>query len=965
MPVLVGQKRAAAADGGETSITILTVTNASGSAKTNEPVEFGLPLAAGVVGAGQYVKLYDDDGSGNQGPVLGNYQLENDSTDLNSALRFVKGSAVIPSLAGSASRKLRAVVATGTAPANTPIAAGDILATAYEVQAQFDIGGTTFTASARTALGGGGSWSASTGKTDAVTHGSFRSNGACTEIICSMPPRSGGAGTEHASGDGLRVWFHIAAWKADAGAVSGGNPVTYVKTRVVLCNGALERASPANYYYGLTISRATSLSDGTLIATSDTDVDGNALAYSWPRSQPAATLTLSSASGGTRTATLSAGTWAADIKGAHLVNAGGNGKAYVTSRDSSTQVTIYTYQDFTATSYTSGNWTIEGVGHQYGWRWYEDVHVGTKPTNVCIPGNHTSAVTPTTDALRDYLRSTSMVSNYQVAIGGVSHDMSFLNATRTGSATIRPFTINGPEGTRLGDVETDQGKSGSRDDIGYLPLWDVNAICKYDANGRRKIFENGRWLNLEKWHGISPYTSTLSDGARGVPASPAAGLSYKFNPAHQQTNQINLPSILWNPYDGDISHMPAFGYIQYLMTGDLFWLETLQYKVSGLCTFGYNDAYNGIGANKTHFGSALRDIAFFPFGENQMRGMAWGMRDVAHACICTPDSARDLLYIPKATLKTHVTKSWDAARSGDLNTGGSGSGFWQTSGPRFTNGGGSDSQFGSDGVYLSFQLSYLIWCLGNCRELGLSDSDFDSFLNWLAVGPEEAYSSSDVAPDYITTAYTVPFRDFGGASLVKTWANVYRNLCVVALHNDLGGNNVSYGGRRAAGASGNVTLSATSGASVTVTLPAAALTNGATSFYADGTNGGWFYQHSNSGISSASNIVAFGRITAVSASHGTDREFTIDTTGSAAFSSTTLGATVCSIPAPHPLDAAADGTRATDVDADYQQLYALICNYLIDFGRGTPAVNAKAYMTGSVGYTTPSGEKNHYNVANR
>ncbi len=155
--------------------------------------------------------------------------------------------------------------------------------------------------------------------------------------------------------------------------------------------------------------------------------------------------TLSAAAIGTQAFTRSTGSWAADIKGAHIVSAGGAGKAYVRSRDSATQVTCEVFEAFGAASYASGGWTIEGVGQPYGTRWFEDVHIGAKPGNVAVPADVNNAVTPTDNALRDRLRATKMIHNYQSAVGSITHSMANLNASRA-NARLRPFTINGPEG---------------------------------------------------------------------------------------------------------------------------------------------------------------------------------------------------------------------------------------------------------------------------------------------------------------------------------------------------------------------------------------------------------------------------------------------------------------------------------------------------------------------------------------
>ncbi len=339
---------------------------------------------------------------------------------------------------------------------------------------------------------------------------------------------------------------------------------------------------------------------------------------------------------------------------------------------------------------------------------------------------------------------------------------------------------------------------------------------------------------------------------------------------------------------------------------------------------------------------------------------------MAEATICTPDSVRDLLYIPKATLKTLMQKHWDAARSADLNTD-AGLNRWTAHGFHWTNTSGSGSGFGTggEGRASPYMALYLIWVLGHIRELGLTDSDFNAFLDWMAVNVEESYSSADVAPDFMTTAYSCAVQEFGSATFLRTWASQYRKSALVRDTSAQGfsGNNRSYVGHRRAGSGAqSVSFSATSGASVTVTLPTAAFANGGSAFYIDGNNGGWIEILSENGDGT---VAFYSQITAISPTHASDRQLTINTTGSAAFPGTSIAADRVSRQRRIRRTPGLDGSAGLR-NIDYMRLYVIAANLLIDYDRGAPAASAREYMIASTGYATPLADGIHrYNIAAR
>lgn len=922
--------------GGETFLGYLTMTNATAGAGTSVPFQIAWPTAPAEIGVGQTLNIYDDDGSGGQGTRLANFQVDGLSTDMNGDERLYILSGIVPSITGSGGAKPTRktwVYASGTAvPSGTSITEADLFATSWRNVVSFDIAGTTYSVDTNNLNGASTTWS----KTAPVRHDDWMDGPMRRCFVYSSPPFNGV--TPHASGNGLRVWFHIYVTKATTAAVSGGNPILTVECDVVLRNMDAVRVSPANYWYGFQIQRSTSLSDGTLITSDYTDFDGNVTRYVYARSSPAVTLTATGAtSTGAKTWTRT-GSWDSDILGAHIKPSTGSGGAYVTSRTNSTTVEVYVYEAFAATSFTSGNWVIEGVGHPYGGTWTTTTVVGQAPIAQVLWGDNTSAVTPTTIAGLNFLSSKYALNNYAFPFSAVTLDMTDLNLMRADSA-IRPFTQRGPEGTLMGDVQTDVGGTGDRADIGQNASWVVNGVAKATGDGRRKMIENSRYFHTADYLGTRRYSGSPTNGSLGVVMRPDCGTQYSYD-TRWGTN-IGVPALRWCPYDGNVAHAPQTHYIPYLYTGRLIYLERMQETVFYDVTSASDPTYQGSGINQTPFGDASLSIrGDTPWGLIEQRHLAWAVRDLCYATFCTPDASAPSTYNAKSCYTTWVENTW--ARGA----------FVQTT---YTNGSGVEDYFDTDGPrYMGYrfnnnvdsspwQTRYCDWAILTANELGLITSDTASFLTWMSVGYVGMSQSPDVAPDYTTTLYEwarcAVTGDQTKIDEVQSWADSYQ-----AEMSWPPGFENSAGIRVPA----SIVLSATSG-TITCTLTGGPF--GQTSWYAgNGTiPGGWIYNAAGDGK---------GQIQSVANSNSC--VISTSVTGGQAFTTLTPTAANMRIPNPHPLDAPADGTL-TGRDSVYMELYRLGGVLYADVGVSTAA--CVSYITSSVGF--PGTIQNKLNIDSR
>jgi hypothetical protein len=78
-----------------------------------------------------------------------------------------------------------------------------------------------------------------------------------------------------------------------------------------------------------------------------------------------------------------------------------------------------------------------------------------------------------------------------------------------------------------------------------------------------------------------------------------------------------------SPYVYDIAHQPSIGYVPYLVTGDYYYLEELQFEAS------YDELWGNPGYRNAGKG-ILRHT------QGQVRGQAWALRTIAQAAFASP-----------------------------------------------------------------------------------------------------------------------------------------------------------------------------------------------------------------------------------------------------------------------------------------------------------------------------------------
>jgi hypothetical protein len=165
---------------------------------------------------------------------------------------------------------------------------------------------------------------------------------------------------------------------------------------------------------------------------------------------------------------------------------------------------------------------------------------------------------------------------------------------------------------------------GGRVDIGLLPGWAADYLLSMDARARMVTLGTadlaGSWSMhyRDKRTGLPvslldyPYMTLL--GRTGDTRNPKTGKHEAF-PACRK-------DMCASPYKPDISHQPDLAYLPYLVTGDHYYLEELQFWAM-YDVFSSNPGY--------------RKDAQGLLAPEQVRGQAWGLRTLGRAAYITPD----------------------------------------------------------------------------------------------------------------------------------------------------------------------------------------------------------------------------------------------------------------------------------------------------------------------------------------
>ncbi|MES1930680.1 hypothetical protein SADO_15569 [Salinisphaera dokdonensis CL-ES53] len=215
----------------------------------------------------------------------------------------------------------------------------------------------------------------------------------------------------------------------------------------------------------------------------------------------------------------------------------------------------------------------------------------------------------------------------------VQHDLAYLVATgtipnydrslRIPSATVANLyqryiaSDRNPMGISI--VTNPMAQSGGRPDIGPLPLWTVMHLLTMDPRMAQVSNSVGELAGSWPIH--------LRDEATGLPVSieDHPNLTTHFNLLDWKKNP--LPEAEYGEYPNNLradwTHQPSLAFVPFLLTGDYYYLEELQFW----------SAWNPLRTSPDYRG---KDKGWYKW--TQVRGQAWSLRTLAQTAYITPDN---------------------------------------------------------------------------------------------------------------------------------------------------------------------------------------------------------------------------------------------------------------------------------------------------------------------------------------
>ena len=363
-----------------------------------------------------------------------------------------------------------------------------------------------------------------------------------------------------------------------------------------------------------------------------------------------------------------------------------------------------------------------GLTHYHHARWRKTFWCGNEPA---IHVKHDT----------DYLIDSNAIPNYDRNMVIPESDLASMEVSFTGSKT---------EPNGIGLASAYMPGTGAHVDIGPIPRWSIRYLLSQDKRAKDAMLGTdnlaGSWSThyRDKNTGrpilLSDYPYMTVIGNASDTQNPATGQYESFPTCGGDCS---------TPYEHDLAHQPSFAYMSYLVSGDQYYLEELQFWAN----------YNLLQSNP-HYRGFEKGL----FKSGQLRGQAWSLRTLGQAAYITPD--------------INTLKGYFVDRLSDNLT------YYKDS----YIGGVKDNALGviTDGysvVYNSdrgtatWQEAFFTWSSGYLVELGFTEAQ--PLLNWKATFPVSLMTDSGFCWIY-ASSYYLNVRDSSSNAIYSTFAEVYQ-----------------------------------------------------------------------------------------------------------------------------------------------------------------------------------------------
>lgn len=194
----------------------------------------------------------------------------------------------------------------------------------------------------------------------------------------------------------------------------------------------------------------------------------------------------------------------------------------------------------------------------------------------------------------EYLIATRALPNYDRSVAVAEPALAALASDWRGEA-IEPMGA--------GLVTPDMASIGGRSDLGLLPSWAVLYLIGMDPRAERATLGSADLAGSWPIH--------YRDRRTGLPAAPSETVAAAGAGAHMPS-PCTAPRGCDTPYSPDLANQPALAYLPYLLSGDSYHLEELQFWA----------AYDAMSA---------------PQDAGSATAQAWRLRALGEAAYATPD----------------------------------------------------------------------------------------------------------------------------------------------------------------------------------------------------------------------------------------------------------------------------------------------------------------------------------------
>lgn len=185
--------------------------------------------------------------------------------------------------------------------------------------------------------------------------------------------------------------------------------------------------------------------------------------------------------------------------------------------------------------------------------------------------------------------------------------------------------------------------TGGREDIGPLPTWTARYLLSQDRRAGTVTLGNGDLSGSCPVH-IRDHKTDWILSLDDYPGYSLNRRGTKFIKKPRDT--AGTPYVLdtRGGFTVDAAHQPSLAYVPYLVTGDYYYLEEMEFWA----------AYNMVAINH-----AYRKQATGLLTPNQIRGVGWSLRNLAHVAAVAPDGSKGKAYFEaKLANNLKYLKDW-------------------------------------------------------------------------------------------------------------------------------------------------------------------------------------------------------------------------------------------------------------------------------------------------------------------